>query len=83
MKALQFPLNVKVTSNHAGYTTQTVGSHRGSSTSSAETAMGRLVDRLTTAQQLPIGALRARELPAKGLACGVSVWQIWQTERAA
>lgn len=78
MKALQFPLNVRVTSNHAGYTTRTVGSHRGSSTSSAEIAMGRLVDRLTTALQLPIGTLLARELPAKGLGCGASVWRIEQ-----
>ena len=51
-------------------------SDRASSTSSAETAMGRLVDRLAAAQQLPIGSLRARELPAAGLACGVSVWRI-------
>lgn len=81
MKALQFPLNVKVTSNHAGYTTQTVGSHRGSSTSSAETAMGRLVDRLTTAQELPIGTLRAVQLPADaGWSHCVTVWRI---ERAA
>lgn len=76
MTPIQFPLNVKVSSSHAGYTTQTVGTHRASSTSSAETAMGRLVDRLTAAQQLPIGSLRARELPAKGLAYGVSVWRI-------
>lgn len=75
---LQFPFNVRVKYSGGTYTTQTVGSHRGSSTSSAEVAMGRLVDRLTTAQHLPIGTLRARELPAKGLACGVSVWRIEQ-----
>lgn len=80
MTPLQFPLNVKVTSSHAGYTTQTVGSHRGSSTSSAETAIGRLVDRLTAAQALPIGTLRANELPATGLACGATVWRIERAE---
>lgn len=76
MTTLQFPVNVKVTSSHAGYTTQTVGLHRCSSTSSPEIAMGRLVDRLTTEQKLPVGTLRAVELPAKGLAVGVSVWRI-------
>ena len=76
MTPIQFPLNVRVRSSHACYTTQTVGGDRASSARSAEAAMGRLVDRLTAAQQLPIGSLRARELPAAGLACGVSVWRI-------
>lgn len=76
MTALQFPLNVKVACKGGTYTTQTVGSHRASSTSSAEAAMGRLVDRITAEQQLPIGSLRAAEVQANGLRCGVSVWRI-------
>ena len=80
MTPIQFPLNVRVKNGGSGYTTQTVGSHRASSTSSEETAIARLVDKLTAAQGLPIGTLRAVLLPTTGLAIGVTVWRI---ERAA
>ena len=76
MTPIQFPLNVRVRGSSAGYTAQTVGTHRASSTSSDQAAMGRLVDRLTAAQQLPIGSLRAVELSCESLTCGVSVWRI-------
>lgn len=78
MKSVQFPLNVKVSGMGGAYTTQTVGGHRASSTSSAETAVGRLVDKLTVALALPGGTLVARDLQAKGQRPTCSVWQITQ-----
>lgn len=76
MKPVQFPLNVKVNGVGQAYTTQAVAGLRASSTSSAETAVGRLVDKLTVALQLPAGALTARDLHAKGQRPTCSVWQI-------
>ena len=76
MKPVQFPLNVKVNGQGQAYTTQAVAGQRASSTSSAETAVGRLVDKLQVVLSLPIGTLAARELPAKGLRPTCSVWQI-------
>lgn len=80
MTPLQFPFKVRVKYGGGTYTTQTVGSARGSSTSSPETAIGRLVDKLTPAQLLEPGDLRAVPLPDAGLPVGVTVWRI---ERAA
>lgn len=76
MKPVQFPLNVKVSGVGQAYTTQTVGGQRASSTSSAETAVGRLVDKLTVALALQPGTLVARNLQAKGQRPTCSVWQI-------
>ena len=76
MKAVQFPVNVKVNGAGQTYTTQAVAGLRASSTSSAETAVGRLVDKLTAALQLQPGELTARDLHAKGLRPTCSVWQI-------
>lgn len=81
MKPVQFPLNVKVSGQGSTYTTQTVAGQRASSTSSAETAVGRLVDKLTTALAMPVGTLTARDLHAKGQRPTCSVWQI--TRRGA
>jgi len=82
MKPLQFPLNIKVNGQGGAYTTQAVAGQRASSTSSAETAVGRLVDKLTIALALPVGMLAARQLPAKGLGPCMSVWQISQRSAA-
>lgn len=82
MKAVQFPVNVKVNGAGQAYTTQAVAGLRASSTSSAETAVGRLVDKLTAALQLPAGTLTARDLHAKGQRPTCSVWEISARESA-
>jgi hypothetical protein len=74
--ALNLPVNLKVVYNGGAYTTSTVAGQRASSTSSAETAAGRLVDKLTAHLQLLPGTLVAAPLPAKGLKPAVSMWQI-------
>jgi hypothetical protein len=76
VKPVQFPVNVKVSGQGGTYTTQTVAGLRASSTSSAETAVGRLVDKLTAALKLQPGELTARDLHAKGQRPTCSVWQI-------
>ena len=76
MKPVQFPINVKVNGMGGAYTTQTVAGLRASSTCSAETAVGRLVDKLTEALQLQPGELAARDLHAKGQRPTCSVWRI-------
>ena len=76
MKPVQFPLNVRVSGTGGAYTTQTVAGQRASSTSSAETAIERLVDKLTVALALHPGTLTARDLKAKGQRPTCSVWQI-------
>ena len=80
MKPVQFPLNVKVNGVGQAYTTQAVAGQRASSTSSAETAVGRLIDKLTVALALPPGTLTARDLQAKGQRPTCSVWQISERE---
>lgn len=76
MKDVKLPINVKVTYGTGAYNTAAVLRERASSTSDAETAMRRLVDKLTVRLQLLPGTLAARPLDAKGLAAGVSMWQI-------
>lgn len=75
-KAVTLPINVRVAYSGGAYNTARVLGQSASSTSSAETAAGRLVDKLTQRLQLQPGKLAARPLPAKGLAAGVSMWQI-------
>lgn len=77
MKEITFPLNVKVSGQGGAYTTQAVAGQRASSTCSAETAVGRLVDKLTVALAVPTGSLAAKQLPAKGLQPTCSVWQVY------
>ena len=76
MKPVQLPIDVRVRDTGGAYTTQTVAGQRASSTSSAEAAAGRLVDKLTQAMFLPIGSLSARRLPPADRPAGVSAWRI-------
>lgn len=75
-KAVKLPINVKVSYGAGAYNTANVLGQRASSTSDAETAMGRLVGKLTVRLQLQPGALAAKPVAAKGLAAGVSMWQV-------
>lgn len=76
MKAVKLPLNVKVTYGTGAYNTANVIGQRASSTSSAEAAMTRLVEKLHQRLQLLPGTLEAAPLAAKGLKPGVSMWLI-------
>lgn len=76
MKPVKLPLNVKVTYSTGAYNTATVLGQRASSTSSAETAAGKLVDKLIAKFSLQPGILAAKAVDAKGLKAGVSVWTI-------
>lgn len=74
--ALKLPVNLKVTERYGAYNTASVAGQRASSTSSAEVATCRLVDKLTAHLKLMPGTLVGVPLPAKGLKPGVSMWQI-------
>ena len=76
MKKLQFPLNVNVKSDSSGYTTQTIAGLRASSTSSAETAVAGLVGKIAAQQGVRPEQLAHREIDAKGLGPGKSIWRI-------
>ena len=75
-KAVRLPITVKVTYSYGSYNTAAVLGQRASSTSSAEAAAGRLVDKLTVKFGLQPGQLAAKAIEAKGLRAGASVWQI-------
>lgn len=78
MKAAQLPLEVLVRSGTSGYTTATINGQRASSTSCAETAVGRLAAKLFgDAATLH---LVATEIASQPVGPGSSRWRI---ERAA
>lgn len=69
------PINVRVTYNAGAYVTQTVRKQRSSSTAGARFAVQALALKLFTARGCTI-----RELPAKGLKPGQSLWRIDRSE---
>lgn len=76
MKEIKLPITVKVSYSSGAYNTARVLGMSASSTSSAEAAAGRLVDKLTARLQLQPGQIAAKPAQAKGLRAGVSMWQI-------
>lgn len=74
--AVRLPITVKVTYSAGAYHTAAVLGQRASSTSSAETAAGKLVDKLIKKIGLQPGTLAAKGVAAKGLKAGVSMWTI-------
>lgn len=74
--AVRLPITVKVTYSTGAYNTAAVLGQRASSTSSAETAAGKLVDKLIVKIGLQPGTLAAKPAAAKGLKAGVSMWTI-------
>lgn len=76
MKDVKLPLNVKVVNRSSAYDTATVIGQRASSTSSGETAVERLVEKLHQRLQLLPGTLVATRVQAKGLKAGESMWRV-------
>lgn len=73
---LDLPARVRVQYSAGAYNTQRVHGHSASSTMSAGAAADRLAGKLAAAAGLAAGQLRARELHAKGLQAGATVWSI-------
>lgn len=76
------PLHNAICKDAGGtYTARAPNGMRASSTSSADAAIGRLVDKIAAKNNLPIGELRARLVPADpvfavALPVGVTYWLI-------